>query len=104
MEKATTCVPALTAISDGVLPTYFPSNVISAPGGVEVKLHRTFSVDTGTVAGVEPAGARGVGEAGGGVTGCGSPAVPDSPAAAGGDEGRCGTTGCAFITVSGRGG
>ena len=39
MEKATTCVPVLTAISEGVLPTYLPSRVISAPGGVELKLH-----------------------------------------------------------------
>src|ERR1700693_5858755 len=31
-------------IEDGVLPTYFPSMLISAPEGVEVKLHRTWPV------------------------------------------------------------
>src|ERR1035438_1164773 len=43
MEKTTTCGPGLTAISDGVLPTYLPSRVLLTPGGVEVKLHFPFS-------------------------------------------------------------
>ena len=33
------CAPALRGLPDGVLPTYFPSNVISAPEGIELKLH-----------------------------------------------------------------
>src|ERR1700722_14519403 len=37
--KTTTCVPVLTPTSDGVLPTYLPSTVISAPLGVEPNLH-----------------------------------------------------------------
>ena len=39
MLKTTTCVPVATAISEGVLPTYFPSIVMSAPDGVELKSH-----------------------------------------------------------------
>ena len=43
MNSTTTCVPVLTPTMDGVLPTYRPSRVISAPAGVEVKLHFTVS-------------------------------------------------------------
>jgi hypothetical protein len=40
-EKLTAWAPGPRLIMDGVLPTYFPSKVISAPEGVEVKLHFT---------------------------------------------------------------
>ncbi len=43
MEKTTACVPPFNSMAEGVLPTYLPSRVMSAPEGVEVKLHRTFS-------------------------------------------------------------
>ena len=47
MEMTTTCVPVLRLISDGVLPTYFQSSmVMSAPEGVELNLHFTFSLST----------------------------------------------------------
>jgi len=41
-DKTTECVPGLSGIPDGVLPAYFPSSVISAPEGIEEKLHITF--------------------------------------------------------------
>ena len=42
IEMTMTWLPVLRPISDGVLPTYLQSTLISAPGGVELKLHRTF--------------------------------------------------------------
>ena len=41
----------LTPTVEGVLPTYLPSSVISAPGGVELKLHLIFSRLTSAAAG-----------------------------------------------------
>src|SRR5271157_1714720 len=47
IDKTTTCEPVPRPISDGVLPTYRPSTMISAPEGVELKLHFTFSGSSG---------------------------------------------------------
>ena len=41
VEITTTCGPVVRPSTDGVLPTYLPSTVTSAPAGVEVKLHFT---------------------------------------------------------------
>ena len=50
----TTWDPVASPISEGVLPTYLPSTVISAPAGVDVKLHftvcRTLAAATGATA------------------------------------------------------
>jgi hypothetical protein len=43
---ATACAPMPTLKTEGVLPTYFPSTVISAPDGVELKLHFTLASET----------------------------------------------------------
>src|SRR5579863_3422056 len=77
MENTTTCAPTPKLISDGVLPTYLSSIDISAPGGVDEKLHLTLSDEffCGNGGSAEEGGATGVTEgefAAGVVAGCGA--------------------------------
>lgn len=73
-------MPAFTTISDGVLPTYLPSRLISAPDGVELKLHSTLS---GRTPGAETTGGTGAGagELAGEVRGAGAACGWESAAA-----------------------
>jgi len=86
MEKTTACVPPFNSIADGVLPTYLPSRVISAPEGVEVKLHLTFAEEIFCGwGGAEADGATGAaeGEIATGAGGCGAGACGDATAGVG---------------------